>query len=80
MQALYNQGIISQEDFAWNMGYDTPDQDEPRQVETDDTGVSSINQDAQKKKREQDKDASDRRTRDKNNPNPRRHDQDSRTR
>lgn len=80
LQALYNQGIISQEDFAWNMGYDTPDQDEPRQVENDDTGVSSINQDAQKKKREQDKDASDRRTRDKNNPNPRRHDQDSRTR
>lgn len=77
--ALYNQGIISQEDFAWNMGYDTPDQKEPR-VYQDTEGTSSIDDSAKKKKREEDKDKSDRKTRDKNNPNPRRHDQDSRPR
>lgn len=77
--ALYNQGIISQEDFAWNMGYDTPDQKEPR-VSQDTEGTSSIDDSAKKKKREEDKDKSDRKTRDKNNPNPRRHDQDSRPR
>lgn len=77
LQALYNQGIISQEDFAWAMGYDTPDEKEPRQIQNED---SSLQTSANKKKREEDKDKSDRKTRDKNNPNPRRHDQDSRPR
>ena len=79
---LYNQGIISQDQFARDMGYETPDQPGPRTpVESDDsdgTGDSDTGQ--KKKKREDDKDKSDRRTRDKTNPNPKRKDQDSKPR
>ena len=79
---LYNQGIISQDQFARDMGYETPDQPGPRTpVESDDsdgTGDSDTGQ--KKKKREDDKDKSDRRTRDKVNPNPKRKDQDSKPR
>lgn len=48
--SLYNQGIISQEEFAWSMGYEKPDQKEPRQMEETE-GVSS-SQDSAKNKRE----------------------------
>ena len=90
---LYNQGIISQDQFARDMGYETPDQPEPRTpVDSDDsdgTGDSDTGKKIlllasialqMKKKREDDKDKSDRRTRDKTNPNPKRKDQDSKPR
>lgn len=75
--SLYNQGIISQEDFAFVMGYIKPDQKEPR-VPLDSSG--DVNDSAKKKSREDDKDKSDRKTRDKNNPNPRRKDGDTKER
>lgn len=77
--SLYNQGIISQEEFAWSMGYEKPDQREPRQMEEPE-GVSSSRDSAKKQKREADKDTSDRKTRDKNKTVPKREDQDSRPR
>lgn len=77
--SLYNQGIISQEEFAWSMGYEKPDQKEPRQMEEPE-GVSSSQDSAKKQKREDDKDTSDRKTRDKNKTVPKREDQDSRPR
>ena len=79
---LYNQGIISQDQFARDMGYEAPDQPEPREpVEADDdSGTGDTTTGKKKKKREDDKDKSDRRTRDKNNPNPKRGDQDSKPR
>lgn len=77
--SLYNQGIISQEEFAWSMGYEKPDQKEPRQMEEPE-GVSSSQDSAKKQKREADKDTSDRKTRDKNKIVPKRADQDSRPR
>ena len=77
--SLYNQGIISQEEFAWSMGYEKPDQKEPRQMEEPE-GVSSSQDSAKKQKREADKDTSDRKTRDKNKTVPKRADQDSRPR
>ena len=69
--ALYNQGIISQEDLAREMGYDKPDEKEPRIPLEDPLGDS-----AAKKKREADKDSSDRGGRDKKAVNPKRNDQD----
>lgn len=73
--AKYNQGLISQEQAAWELGYNTPDQKEPRVVEDADSAVQTPN-----RKREADKDKSDRKTRDKNNPAPKRKDQDPRSR
>lgn len=75
--ALYNQGIINQQQLAWAMGYEKPDQKEPRAPIEDESEVGSINDSAKKQKREADKDTSDRRTRDKNNPVPKRKDQNS---
>lgn len=72
---LYNQGIISQEQFAWAMGYTKPDQKEPRVQPEDDSGVSSGEDHAKKQKREADKDKSDRSVRDKNKIVPKRKDQ-----
>lgn len=83
LTSLYNQGIIGQWEFARSMGYEKPDMEEPRQTQEDDTqvpSVSSPDDDAKKKKREADKDTSDRRTRDKNKPVPKRADQDPRVR
>lgn len=77
LQALYNQGIINQQQYAWAMGYEKPDQKEPRQINND---ISDIEDSAKKQKREADKDKSDRKTRDKNNPIPKRKDQDTKTR
>lgn len=76
LTTLYNQGIISQEQFAWESGYNEPAEKEPRQIEMNPDTSDGI----KKRERENSKDASDRRVRDKNNPNPKRHDQDSRTR
>ena len=63
------------------MGYDTPDQAEPRVSLEDQAGV---NKDpvtgTDKDKRQADKSKSDRKGRDKNNPNPRRKDADSKPR
>ena len=73
--AKYNQGLISQEQAAWELGYTRPDQPEPRVVEDADDAVSTPD-----RKREADKDKSDRKTRDKNNPMPKRKDQDARPR
>ena len=74
---LYNAGIISQSQYAWEMGYDSPDQKEPRVM----SGQPSDPQEATKKdQRQGDKNQSARRTRDKSNPNPKRGDQDTRTR
>ena len=71
----YNQGLISQDQAAWELGYAKADQKEPRIPLEDAEGVSTPN-----RKREADKDTSDRKTRDKNNPTPKRKDQDSRPR
>lgn len=79
LQTLYAQGIINQEQFAWEMGYEVPAEKEPRQ-EYIDPGTTPVAQDIQDTKREAGKDASDRKGRDKNNPSPKRHDQDTRKR
>ena len=73
--AKYNQGIISQEQAAWELGYAHPDLMEPRITEDADDAVQTPD-----RKREADKDKSDRKTRDKNNPSPKRKDQDARPR
>lgn len=79
LNALYDQGIISQFDYAWAMGYDSPDKDEPR-VSRSTNDTEDVDDSAKSRKREEDKDKSDRKTRDKNNPNPKRKDQDSKPR
>lgn len=80
LTSLYNQGIISQDQYAKAMGYEKPAEAEPRTQAEDVEGVSSPEDDAKKKKREADKDTSDRKTRDKEKTNPKRHDQDARPR
>lgn len=80
LSALYDRGIISQEQFAWEMGYDKPDMLEPRVNKEGSDTISTPEENAKKQKRETDKDTSDRRVRDKKNPNPKRGDQDTRTR
>ena len=79
---LYNQGIISQDQFARDMGYEAPDLPEPRTpVDSDDSsGTGDTDTGKKKKDRKDDKEKSDRKGRDKNNPNPRRGDQDSKPR
>lgn len=81
VRSKYDQGIISQDDAARELGYDKPDLDEPR-VPTEDSrvGVGTPDDSAAKRKREADKDKSDRKTRDKNKPTPKRADQDPRPR
>lgn len=76
--SLYNQGIINQDQFAWEMGYHSPDQKEPRIPLGDSEGAGTVDDSAKKRKREADKDTSDRKTRDKNTPGGRRRDGDSR--
>ena len=75
--ALYNQGIIGQEEFAFNMGYDEPNQKKPRVDPNADSGLDGA---AKKQKREADKDTSDRKTRDKANPSPKRKDNETKPR
>lgn len=80
MDLMYKAGIISQNQYAWEMGYDSPDQPEPR-VSLEAPGANSDPQEATKKKqRQDDKNQSARRTRDKNNPSPTRGDQNTKSR
>lgn len=75
--SLYNQGIISQEEFAFEMGYSKPYLKKPL---IDPSESDDANTTAKKRKREEDKDKSDRKTRDKNNPAPVRKDGDTKER
>ncbi len=74
---LYRQGIISQDTFADEMGFEAPDQKEPRQIETEEGPGDKAKK---KEDREKDKDKSDRKVRDKSKPQPKRKDQDTRER
>lgn len=74
LTSLYNQGIISQTQFAWSMGYEKPDMEEPRIPTETESGVSSPEEHQKKQNREADKDTSDRKTRDKNKVVPKRND------
>lgn len=81
LDLLYKAGIISQSQYAWEMGYDAPDQDEPRLSLEDQNGVNTDPQEGTKKKqRQSDKNQSARRSRDKNNPSPKRGDQNTKPR
>lgn len=81
LDLLYKAGIISQDQYAWEMGYDAPDQDEPRLSLEDQNGVNTDPQEGTKKKqRQSDKNQSARRSRDKGSSSGRRHDTDTRPR
>lgn len=73
---LYADGIISMQGYAENLGYESPDQSEPR-APIDPDGM--LAKQAQEKAREEGKDASDRKVREKNKPQPKRKDQSSNT-
>lgn len=75
LDLLYKAGIISQYQYAWEMGYDSPDQDEPRVSLEASEGTSDPQQATKKKQRQDDKNQSARRSRTKTNPNPSRGDQ-----
>lgn len=77
LDLLYKAGIISQYQYAWEMGYDSPDQDEPRLSLEDQNGVGDPQEVTKKKQRQNDKNQSARRSRTKTNPNPSRGDQNS---
>ena len=83
LDLLYKAGIISQDQYAWAMGYDSPDEDEPR-VSLEDQFAKGGNSDPQegtkKKQRQADKNQSARRSRDKTNPAPSRGDQNTKAR
>ena len=82
LDLLYKAGIISQAQYAWEMGYDSPSEKEPR-VSLDDqygSGNTDPQEMTKKKQRQEDKNQSARRTRDKSNPNPSRGDQNSKPR
>lgn len=77
LNALYRDGIISMLQYAQEMGYDSPDQEEPRvPIEDQHSNKKAIDDD----KRQGDKSKSDRKTRDKNNPVPKRKDQNPKER
>lgn len=81
LDLLYKAGIISQDQYAWEMGYDSPDEDEPRLSLEDQNGVNNDPQEVTKKKqRQSDKNQSARRSRDKGSSSGRRHDQNSKPR
>ena len=79
LKELYIQGIISQDTYADEAGYEAPDKKEPRADLNPNPGNTP---DGAKKKedREKDKDKSDRKSRDKDKPQPKRKDTDSRER
>lgn len=82
LDLLYKAGIITQHQYAWEMGYDSPAEDEPR-VSLEDQfgkGNSDPQEMAKKKQRQGDKNQSARRSRDKQNPNPSRGDNDTKPR
>jgi hypothetical protein len=77
LNALYRDGIISMLQYAQEMGYDSPDQEAPRvPIEQQNNGKIGI----EDKERKDDKSKSDRGVRDKNNPMPKRKDQNSKPR
>lgn len=82
LDLLYKAGIISQAQYAWEMGYDSPDQESPRVSLEDQYGSGNTDpqEGTKKKQRQEDKNQSARRTRDKNNPSPSRGDQNPKTR
>lgn len=84
LNALYRDGIISQSQYAWAMGYLSADQSEPRVSAEDQHGSNKSSAGDKtgidKDKRQADKSKSDRKGRDKSNPNPRRKDNDSKPR
>ena len=81
LNSLFRDGIISQYQYAWEMGYLSPDQSEPRVSAEDQHGSKKAEKsEIDKDKRQADKSKSDRKVRDKNNPNPRRKDNDSKPR
>lgn len=70
LQAKYDQGIIGQDQFAEEIGYDKPNKKEPRV-----TRESNIMEPAVKKgEKEKKKDDNDRKSREKKNPQPKRKD------
>lgn len=69
--SLYERGIIGQHQFAHEMGYEKPDQDEPR---VDLADLPNASEGAKKAKREKEKGTSDRGARDKGKPVPKRKD------
>ena len=77
LNSLYAAGIISQDQYAFEMGYEKPNEKEPRvplnKLEDGDDG-------AKKQKREADKDKSDRSQRDKSKTVPKRKDGDTKER
>lgn len=73
LNALYRDGIISLLQYAQEMGYDQPDQDNPRVPIEQQQGNSKSG--TEEDKRQEDKSKSDRRQRDKANPTPKRKDQ-----
>ena len=82
LDLLYKAGIISQYQYAWEMGYDSPDEKEPR-VSLEDQfskGNSDPQEGTKKKQRQDDKNQSARRSRDKTNPSPSRGDQNTKPR
>lgn len=79
LDLLYRAGIINQQQYAHEMGYDTPSEDEPR-VPLVIEGPNDPQEITKKKQRQGDKNQSARRTRDKNNPNPKRGDQETKPR
>lgn len=81
LDLLYKAGIITQAQYAWEMGYDSPAEDEPRVSLEDQFGKGTDPQEMTKKKQRQgDKNQSARRSRDKQNPNPSRGDNDTKPR
>ena len=76
--ALYRDGIINLLQYAQDMGYDTPDQDEPRVPLEQQSGNSSSISDEDSDKDSKNKSA--RRSRDKDSAVPKRKDQNSKAR
>lgn len=77
LNMLYAAGIISQEQYAYEVGYDSPNQKEPRvPLETLDQGQSAKKREEDKSKKNQ----SDRNQRDKKNPSPKRKDHETKPR
>lgn len=77
LNMLYAAGIISQEEYAYEAGYDSPSEKGPRvPLETMDTGKSATKRDGDAAKKEQ----SNKNQRDKKNPSPKRKDGDSKPR
>ena len=78
LNALYRDGIINLLQYAQEMGYDTPDQDEPRVPLVQQSGNSSSISDEDKDKDSKNKSA--RRSRDKDSAVPKRKDQNPKAR